>query len=247
MIAHHNSAIAGALAVAPAQALVTRREDGEPVTTSIAIAVGTDNTHDAVIKLVRRHLKSLRTFGEVGFEIRHNPQGSGTEFALLNEQQSSLLISFMRNSAIVVDFKVTLIRQFYEMRAALRSAPDQLASLPPEQRALIAVMVDNAAIKQRQDKLDAAQAVQAEQIQRITAKQSAFEDGYAFFTALGFCAMRGVKMVMTDLQRLGRSAASHSKRMNIPVERVRDPRFGMVNSYHETALDAAFVELHKGL
>ncbi|OEZ90698.1 antA/AntB antirepressor family protein [Duganella phyllosphaerae] len=47
-------------------------------------------------------------------------------------------------------------------RRALAPAVDQLASLPPEQRALIALMVDNASIKARQDEHAQALAGQAE-------------------------------------------------------------------------------------
>ena len=94
----------------------------EPMTTSLAIADGTENTHESVIKLVRKYVEQLTSFGEVGFQIRLNPQGSPTEFAYLNEPQSTLLITFLRNSDVVVRFKVALVKAFYEMRDRLRGA-----------------------------------------------------------------------------------------------------------------------------
>ena len=103
----------------PGAGIVIRGADGQPATTTLAIAAGTEVQHEAVIKLVRKHMPALSEFGEVRFEIRLNQQGSNTEFATLNEPQSSLLIAFMRNSDIVVAFKIALVRGFYEMRAAL--------------------------------------------------------------------------------------------------------------------------------
>lgn len=51
--------------------------------TLAAIAQGTDNEHKSVIQLVRAYLDDIQEFGEVTFEMRLNPQGSPTEFALL--------------------------------------------------------------------------------------------------------------------------------------------------------------------
>lgn len=89
----------------------------EPMTTSLAVAEGTENTHQAIMKMVKTYVSQLQEFGEVGFQIRLNPQGSPTEFAFLNEPQATLLITFLRNSEIVVRFKVALVKAFYELRA----------------------------------------------------------------------------------------------------------------------------------
>lgn len=95
----------------------------EPMTTSLAIAEGTQNTHQAIMKMVRAYVEQLQKFGEVGFQIRLNPQGSPTEFAFLNEPQSTLLITFLRNSEIVVAFKVALVQAFYELRNHALAGP----------------------------------------------------------------------------------------------------------------------------
>ena len=58
------------------QEIVIKGQDGQPVTTTLAIAQGTEVSHEAVIKLVRAHYESLNQFGEVRFEIRLNPQGA---------------------------------------------------------------------------------------------------------------------------------------------------------------------------
>lgn len=107
--------------VVPAHSIVMRRANGDLVTTSQAIALGTKVQHKNVLELIRTHKASLEQFGGVAFETRANPGAAPTEVAILTEPQSALLIAFMRNTAIVVAFKVNLVREFYEMRAALNA------------------------------------------------------------------------------------------------------------------------------
>ncbi|WP_306600726.1 phage antirepressor KilAC domain-containing protein [Geothrix sp. 21YS21S-2] len=101
-------------------ALVTLASGGEPRTSSLAIAQGTENDHASVIKLVRTYRADLEEFGLVGFEIQPRPSGQhgggDVEFALLNEQQATLLMTYMRNSEIVRKFKMRLVKAFYELR-----------------------------------------------------------------------------------------------------------------------------------
>lgn len=97
------------------------------VTTTEAISSGTKNEHASVMKLVRTYQSDLEEFGTVGFEIRPRPQGQhgggDAEYAVLNEDQATLLITYMRNNAIVRRFKIELVRSFGEMRRRLASAP----------------------------------------------------------------------------------------------------------------------------
>lgn len=101
---------------------VSLAQDGEPRASTDVIALGMAYQHASVIKLVRKHLASLEEFGGVRFEIRPFATAGGTqerEMASLNEQQTALLISLMRNKAEVVAFKVALVKEFYRMREAI--------------------------------------------------------------------------------------------------------------------------------
>jgi len=101
--------------------LVIVRGD-ELLTTTSAVASGTANTHEAAIKLVRTHQKDFEEFGRVRFEIEPFETAGGQqkrEIALLNEDQATLLITYMRNNVIVRKFKVALVRQFSNMRKQL--------------------------------------------------------------------------------------------------------------------------------
>ncbi len=97
--------------------------DGEPRAATDLIASGMEQQHAAVIKLVRKHMADMAEFGRVGFEIRPFATPGGTqkrEVALLNEHQTTLLISLMRNSEKVIAFKVALVREFFRMRDELK-------------------------------------------------------------------------------------------------------------------------------
>lgn len=116
----------------------------EPMTTSMAIAEGTENTHAAVIKLVRKYVEDLQTFGPLGFEIqvaRPGRGGEATEYAYLNEPQATLLITYLRNTEIVRRFKIALVKAFYEMRDRL-AAPAEFTTRQLDHGADLAVAAD---------------------------------------------------------------------------------------------------------
>ncbi len=101
--------------------------EGELRVSSLIIAGRTENDHASVLRVIRNHQVELEQFGLVGFEIAPRPAGQhgggDTTYALLNEPQSTLLMTFMRNSPVVIEFKVELVKQFYVMRQALTKVP----------------------------------------------------------------------------------------------------------------------------
>ncbi len=97
----------------------------EPMTTSLAIADGVEMEHKSVLQLIRSHVEDLAEFGGVAFEMRPFETNGGKQWRdvyFLNEQQSTLLITFMRNSPVVIAFKKALVRAFFELRSRA-SAP----------------------------------------------------------------------------------------------------------------------------
>lgn len=76
--------------------------EGEPRASTEIIARGVDQQHASVIKLIRRHERRFERFGKIRFEIRLNRRGKPTEYAMLNEQQATLLLAFMSNSQKMV-------------------------------------------------------------------------------------------------------------------------------------------------
>ena len=91
----------------------------EPYTTSEIIANNTNNSRVSVRRLIEKHIDRLKQFGKVEFEMQPLPSGQKAKVYKLNEQQATLLITFLDNSEIVANFKTLLVKQFYEMRDEL--------------------------------------------------------------------------------------------------------------------------------
>ena len=107
--------------------LVFLNDNNEAVTTSLAIAEGSQVEHRAVLQLLRNNLNDFNEFGRVAFETQPFETAGGIqkrEVAILNEQQATLLFSYMRNSEIVKQFKIRLVKKFYEMRDTIRNGFD---------------------------------------------------------------------------------------------------------------------------
>ena len=92
--------------------------DGEARVSTIVIAEGTKTQHKAVIQLVRTYMADLEEFGRVTFEMAPFETAGGTqtrECANLNDQQSALIMTYMKNTEIVRTFKKQLVREFYAL------------------------------------------------------------------------------------------------------------------------------------
>ena len=113
----------------------------EPFTTSEVIAECAGVKRDTVQKLVQRHEKDLHEFGKVGFEIRPlsgSKTGQTVKVYHLNEQQATLLLTFLRNTPVVIEFKKELVRQFFAMRKELMN----IKAIKAERKPLRTSMTD---------------------------------------------------------------------------------------------------------
>ena len=114
----------------PSVALVATADDGTLTTTSLIVAEGTQTQHKNVLELVRNNLTDFEEFGRVAFETRPFATAGGTQHrdvAILNEQQAALLMTYMRNTDIVRDFKKRLVRAFFELRDSGTTESPELA------------------------------------------------------------------------------------------------------------------------
>lgn len=95
----------------------------EPFTTSEVIAECARVKHHAIQQLIQKHETDFKSFGVIAFEMRKPPTGSkgGRPETIyhLNEQQATLLMTYLRNTEVVRAFKKELVRQFYAMREEL--------------------------------------------------------------------------------------------------------------------------------
>ena len=101
------------------------------VTTTLAIAEGTGNQHKSVLELIRNNLADFEEFGRVAFESQPFKTAGGTQYrevGILNEQQATLALTYMRNSDNVRTFKKRLVKDFWEMRSR-QVAPRELSTM----------------------------------------------------------------------------------------------------------------------
>ena len=115
----------------------------EPFTTSEVIAECAGVKRHAIQVLIQQHEKDFREFGLVGFEMRavNNPGSRGTKYVKvykLNEQQATLLLTFLRNTPVVIEFKKELVRQFFAMRKELMN----IKAIKAERKPLRTSMTD---------------------------------------------------------------------------------------------------------
>ena len=106
----------------------------------------------------------------------------------------------------------------------------------PESRALIKALRDQDRLRREQNRLAIVQAGHDDRLHRIEARQAAFEDGVSYFTVLGYANYIKAHIDLAIASRIGMRASGLSRQRGIPIDKVRDPRFGEVNSYHESIL-----------
>jgi phage regulator Rha-like protein len=85
-------------------------------TNSKVIAEGTSNQHHAIREIIKKYRSDFEEFGTLLISNEESTGGRPTELFLLNEEQATLLMTYLRNSEKVRKFKIELVKQFYEMR-----------------------------------------------------------------------------------------------------------------------------------
>lgn len=109
----------------------------EPYTTDKIIADCSSNSLHAVRQLIRTNKKRLEEFGILAFEMRKlKGRGRPEKIYHLTEQQATLLITFLDNTSKVIEFKVTLVREFYRMRKELNQRQINRAIEKPQRKSL---------------------------------------------------------------------------------------------------------------
>ncbi|WPQ68521.1 Rha family transcriptional regulator [Weissella paramesenteroides] len=92
----------------------------EPYTTVDVLVHHTKTSRHAVMQLISTHKNKLEKFGVMAFEMRKPVKGSKGGHPrkewLLNEPQATLLMTMLDNTPVVAEFKLNLVKAFYELR-----------------------------------------------------------------------------------------------------------------------------------
>ena len=108
----------------------------EPYTLSSIVAGCTGLQHHTITKTIRKHQARFEQFGKVGFKIQAMESGQNTKDYILNEQQATLLVTFLKNTEQVANFKTNLVKAFFEMREELSKFRMQRALEKPKRKTL---------------------------------------------------------------------------------------------------------------
>lgn len=118
----------------------------EPYTTADTVAQYAQVRHKTVNELIRKHEADLKEFGLLVFEMEAVERARGVKYAKvyhLNEQQATLLITYLRNTEPVRRFKKALVRGFFEARQELARREVERAIKAPVHRTLTDAIRDS--------------------------------------------------------------------------------------------------------
>ena len=112
----------------------------EPYTTDKIISECSNNQLKVVKNLIRNHKKDFEDFGVLHFEnakpLKGSKGGRPQKTYHLNEQQATLLITYLDNTPEVNQFKKNLVHEFYRMRKELNQRQINRAIEKPQRKSL---------------------------------------------------------------------------------------------------------------
>lgn len=109
----------------------------EPYTLSSIIADCAGVSHHAIQEHIRKQRERLERYGKLAFQMRPLPSGQQAKDYILNEQQATLLITFLKNTEQVAQFKENLVKAFFEMRDEVAEFRYQRALEKPKRKELV--------------------------------------------------------------------------------------------------------------
>jgi phage regulator Rha-like protein len=104
-----------------------------PVVSHRVIAENTGNEQRSIRLLIDSHLSDFEEFGQASFEMTTVKNSVGAlnkeKTYLLNEQQATLLLTYLKNTKIVREFKKALVKEFYALKVKNHSSSAELSKL----------------------------------------------------------------------------------------------------------------------
>ncbi len=115
---------------------------------TLVIAENTNVKYESIRDLVNKYKEELLQFGEICVaDLKSATDSLGRinktkTISLLNEQQATLLITFLKNTKEVVSFKMNLVKAFYMMKERLQN------QIQPQEQNILPVLVEMAKVNQ---------------------------------------------------------------------------------------------------
>ena len=95
------------------------------------IAENTHNKQTSINRLISDNIWDFEEFGDVRFEVEKSQtsgftSGRPQKTYYLNEEQATLLMTYLRNSSIVKEFKKRLVKEFFSIKDKSKNSIIQL-------------------------------------------------------------------------------------------------------------------------
>lgn len=122
--------------------------NNKPVVSTLVIAENIDKPNKTIVQLINNNIEDFLEFQDQeisNFEVKEIGVNGKTGYARyynLNEQQSTLLITYLRNNDKVKEFKKNLVKAFFIMKEKLQS------QLQPQEQNILPVLVEMAKVNQ---------------------------------------------------------------------------------------------------
>lgn len=87
-------------------------KNNQAFTDSKIIAFGTNNRHHSITAVIQKYLDDFEDFGKVRFKMEPLASGQKEKVYILNQQQATLLMTYLRNSEITRRFKRSSFASF---------------------------------------------------------------------------------------------------------------------------------------
>jgi Rha family phage regulatory protein len=223
-------------------------EDGRALTSSLDVAAyfGKKHMHvlEAIDTLRAQAPEALSNFRQGSYTLPATGAQQHRYFEMDRDAFTLLAMGFTGRDAL--QFKLAYIAAFNALEATLTSAGVQ----DPGRRALIQALQDQDRLECEQRRQAVAQtnmiATQVDHGDRllvIETKQSAQDTALDYYTVVGFARRIGQPVNHEQALRIGTLAGKASRDKGLPIGKVRDQRYGSVNTYHESVLLEAFAQV----
>ena len=121
--------------------------DDEPRISHRIIAEHTQIQQKNIVELISKYSHKIELYGRIPFKTEGEAEVKAKQKLnsnyrpvvtyYLNEIQTSLLLTLMRNNDIVLDFKVHLVQEFFRMREILQTQNPQIPEITNETEKII--------------------------------------------------------------------------------------------------------------
>lgn len=150
-----------------------------------------------------------------------------------NKELQPKLIEFQRQAArTLADWAYGRREEIVVPLSPAEQLVAQAQALLEQERRLTRLELANKTVSEKSDELD-------RRIHQIEIHQQPEPEQ---FTVMGYANLHGWRIALTEANLIGRRASRLSREQGYGVDKVRDPRFGRVGSYHVEILRQAFAE-----